>query len=57
MSSEQELNEYYAANYWDSNGGKQLGINLRDLVHLNIMQKYGPEFIEGKSILNLGAGH
>ena len=57
MPSEQELNEYYAANYWDSNGGKQLGINLRDLVHLNIMQKYVPEFIEGKNLLNFGAGH
>lgn len=58
MPSPEELNEYYAATYWQQRGGKPVLINGRDLVHNIILTEYLPLFMStSKTILNFGAGH
>ena len=57
MPSELDLNNYYRSLYWKTRNEKVMVVTGRDLVHLNILKKYIPEFTKGKDFLNFGAGH
>ena len=58
MPSLNELNNYYSSVYWDSRAGNNYGINVRDIVHYKILDKFIPQQLkEGKVFLNFGAGN
>ncbi len=60
MPTEDELEIYYSNHYWDTtNKHKKYGLNLRDIIHFQILKEYIPDFMnsKGKVIVNFGAGH
>ena len=58
MPSQQSLDEYYSTVYWGTREGKHYGVNLRGIVHFQILQQFIPDKIRaGRSLLNFGAGH
>lgn len=58
MPSKLELKSYYSSVYWDSRSGKTFGVNVRDLIHYEILNYYIPnEMSYKKTFLNFGAGH
>ena len=53
-----EGNTYYSSLYWDSRAGKNYGVNLRDIVHFQILEEFVSDtLIDDKVFLNFGAGH
>ena len=59
MPSLDQLDSYYSMVYWESRGEKNNGINLRDIVHYQLLKTNLHNFFPSsvKCILNFGAGH
>jgi 2-polyprenyl-3-methyl-5-hydroxy-6-metoxy-1,4-benzoquinol methylase len=58
MPSNDELNKYYNAAYWQMRGNKNYGAFERDFLHWHLINDtIGSFFNTKKTILNFGAGH
>ena len=58
MPSESELEDYYSSIYWTESKKKNVGVNIRDLIHFYILCEVLPSYFSSpKKIMNVGAGH
>lgn len=58
MPTFDELNAYYSSLYFDERGGKNYGVNTRDIIHFKILEEFVSDIlIDRKVFLNFGAGH
>ena len=58
MPTVDELDAYYSSVYWDSRAGKNYGMNMRDIVHFEILREFVSDIlVDGKVFMNFGAGH
>ena len=58
MPTEDELNTYYKNFYWQSPSARHYGVEIRDIIHYDMLRKLIPDFFHGEKVIaNFGAGH